>query len=263
MSNQENNLSRTLSRINREWEDISRSPSSDWWAAPVNIEEPYEWHFTLRGPDSTDFKGGLYHGRFVLPFKYPFAPPAIFILTPNGRFELNKKVCLSISSFHPELWQPAWGIRTMLEALRGFLETPAEGAVGSLEWPSETRRALAIESKHWRCSVCQKTNSELLKSTEQDLTAEPLEVHNFISKTESTQNIEEESLCHPTPTEEASPETTAVKPIQGRSVIWELLDLFGPARGTFVMTLIVDIHLVVVFSVIGILLSDIILNPPK
>jgi hypothetical protein len=26
------------------------------------------------------------------------------MLTPSGRFETNKKICLSISSFHPKNW---------------------------------------------------------------------------------------------------------------------------------------------------------------
>ena len=29
-------------------------------------------------------------------------------LQPNGRFELNKKICLSISAYHPEYWRPSW-----------------------------------------------------------------------------------------------------------------------------------------------------------
>ena len=31
------------------------------------------------------------------------------VAQPNGRFELNKKICLSISSYHPENWKPTWG----------------------------------------------------------------------------------------------------------------------------------------------------------
>lgn len=27
---------------------------------------------------------------------------------PNGRFEVGKKICLSISGHHPETWQPSW-----------------------------------------------------------------------------------------------------------------------------------------------------------
>ena len=58
-----------------------------------------EWHCTLRGPAGTDFEGGLYHFRIRLPAEYPFRPPSIMLLTPNGRFELNTKVNAYITSF--------------------------------------------------------------------------------------------------------------------------------------------------------------------
>ena len=29
-------------------------------------------------------------------------------IQPNGRFALHQKICLSASSYHPELWQPSW-----------------------------------------------------------------------------------------------------------------------------------------------------------
>ena len=58
-----------------------------------------------------------------LPPNYPFAPPEILLLTQSGRFEVNKKICLSISSFHPESWQPSWGIRTALIALTAFFDS--------------------------------------------------------------------------------------------------------------------------------------------
>ena len=50
-----------------------------------------EWHCTIRGPTGTEFEGGLYHFRILLPSEYPFRPPSILMLTPNGRFELNTK----------------------------------------------------------------------------------------------------------------------------------------------------------------------------
>ena len=53
-----------------------------------------EWHCTIRGPADTEFEGGLYHFRITLPPEYPFRPPSIIMLTPNGRFELNTKVRL-------------------------------------------------------------------------------------------------------------------------------------------------------------------------
>jgi ubiquitin-conjugating enzyme E2 J1 len=113
-------------------------------------------HFTIRGADGTDFEGGVYHGRILLPPDYPFKPPHIMFLTPSGRFDVNTKVCLSFSAFHPELWQPAWGIRLILEALISFLPTPADGAIGALDWSSAERKRLAVKSRSWECPCCGK-----------------------------------------------------------------------------------------------------------
>lgn len=75
-------------------------------------------------------------------------------LTPSGRFETNTKVCLSFSAYHPELWQPAWGIRLILEALISFLPTPADGAIGALDWSSKERKRLAKDSTKFCCKSC-------------------------------------------------------------------------------------------------------------
>lgn len=77
-------------------------------------------------------QGGIYHGRILLPAEYPFKPPAFMMLTPNGRFQTGTKICLSISSHHPEHWQPSWSVRTALTALIAFMPTPGQGAIGSL-----------------------------------------------------------------------------------------------------------------------------------
>lgn len=54
-------------------------------------------------PDSM-YSSGKYHGRILLPHNYPFSPPDIMLLTHNGRFECNTKICLSITSYHPDMW---------------------------------------------------------------------------------------------------------------------------------------------------------------
>jgi ubiquitin-conjugating enzyme E2 J1 len=75
---------------------------------------------------------GIYHGRIILPPEYPMKPPNVIFMTPNGRFELHKKICLSISGYHPETWRPSWSIRTALLAMIGFMPTHGNGAIGSL-----------------------------------------------------------------------------------------------------------------------------------
>ncbi|KAJ8556968.1 hypothetical protein ON010_g8995 [Phytophthora cinnamomi] len=55
----------------------------------------------------------------------------------------RRKICLSISAYHPEEWQPAWGVRLILEALISFMPTKGEGAIGALDFPPEERKRLA------------------------------------------------------------------------------------------------------------------------
>ncbi|KAI5476489.1 ubiquitin-conjugating enzyme E2 J1 [Pseudohyphozyma bogoriensis] len=121
-------------------------------AAPLE-EDLFTWHFTIPGPGG-DFEGGVYHGKMILPPEYPFKPPEVYMLTPSGRFEVNKKICLSISSFHPESWQPSWGIRTALIALSAFFASEPKGAVGSLDAPPPERRRLAKCSRNFQCAGC-------------------------------------------------------------------------------------------------------------
>jgi len=47
------------------------------------------------------------------------------------------------------MFQPAWGIRLILEALISFLPTPADGALGALDWTSEERKKLARKSAQY------------------------------------------------------------------------------------------------------------------
>lgn len=128
----------------------------------------FEWHFTIRGPVGTDFEGGIYHGRILLPSEYPFKPPNIVFLTKNGRFETGTKICLSISAYHPEHWQPAWGVRTMLEAIISFLPTEGQGAIGALDWTPRERKKLAKESVSFKCPICGEVRDLLSESDERE-----------------------------------------------------------------------------------------------
>lgn len=164
---------KALTRIHREWKDIEGNPPVDWRASPVtdsNGDLDYlDWHFTFRGPPDSEFSSGVYHGRICLPSNYPFGPPSFKFLTPNGRFEVNAKICLSVSSAHPEQWQPAWGIRTMIEALRTFMATPSPGAIGSIEWPKDKRLECANLSLSYTCPQCKTSNSVILGLPETSL----------------------------------------------------------------------------------------------
>ncbi|GAB4843019.1 Ubiquitin-conjugating enzyme E2 32 [Ancistrocladus abbreviatus] len=135
-----------VKRILQEVKEMQSNPSDDFMSLPLE-ENIFEWQFAIRGPRDTEFEGGIYHGRIQLPAEYPFKPPSFMMLTPNGRFETQTKICLSISNHHPEHWQPSWSVRTALVALIAFMPTNPNGALGSLDYKKEERRALAIKSR--------------------------------------------------------------------------------------------------------------------
>ena len=158
-----NTKSPTIKRILKEATELSAHPDPTLHAAPLEANL-FEWHFTIAGPPSTPYSHGVYHGRIVLPPTYPLRPPSFRFLTPSGRFEVNREICLSISGHHEETWQPAWGIRTALWALRAFMEGDAKGQVGGMEMPQRERERLANESCTWRCHGCGgRSNQDILK----------------------------------------------------------------------------------------------------
>ncbi|KIW03453.1 uncharacterized protein PV09_05223 [Verruconis gallopava] len=160
-----NKKSPTIKRIMREAAELTSNPSPDYHAAPLD-SDLFEWHFTLRGPADSPFSAGIYHGRITLPPQYPLRPPSFRFLTPSGRFECNREICLSISGFHEETWQPAWGIRTAILALRSHMDAPAKGQVGGVESDDATRRRLAETSRSFTCQVCGRSNKAILDEQE-------------------------------------------------------------------------------------------------
>jgi hypothetical protein len=74
-------------------------------AARLPLAMPLEddilvFHYVLEGPEGTPYAGGHYHGYLKFTSEYPLKPPAVLMLTPSGRFEVNQRICLSMSDYH-------------------------------------------------------------------------------------------------------------------------------------------------------------------
>jgi len=133
-----------IMRLQKECQRLAREPVEHIVAEPKpnNI---LEWHFVITGPLATPYEGGQYHGKLLFPSEYPYKPPAIMMLTPNGRFNTNTRLCLSMSDFHPETWVPAWSVASILNGVLSFMleSTPT---VGSVEKSLAERQKLARAS---------------------------------------------------------------------------------------------------------------------
>ncbi|RCK64300.1 Ubiquitin-conjugating enzyme E2 6 [Candida viswanathii] len=134
-------------RLQKEFKTIESSPPPYIIAKP-NDENILEWHYVITGPEGTPYEGGQYHGILRFPTDYPFKPPAISIITPNGRFSTNTRLCLSMSDYHPDTWNPAWSVATILTGLLSFM-TGDESTTGSIQTTDAVKRKLAADSKRW------------------------------------------------------------------------------------------------------------------
>ncbi|PSK35189.1 hypothetical protein C7M61_004853 [Candidozyma pseudohaemuli] len=137
-------------RLNKEYKTIQANPPPFIEAKP-NDENILEWHFIITGPPSTPYENGQYHGLLRFPSEYPFAPPAISMVTPNGRFACNTRLCLSMSDYHPDTWNPAWSVSTILTGLLSFM-TGEDSTTGLINTSESVKRRLARDSKKWNNS---------------------------------------------------------------------------------------------------------------
>jgi ubiquitin-conjugating enzyme E2 J2 len=63
-------------------------------------------------------------------------------LTPNGRFQTNFRLCLSMSDYHPQSWNPAWSVSTILTGLLSFM-IEGTATTGSVVSSDDDKRELA------------------------------------------------------------------------------------------------------------------------
>ncbi|KAF6039345.1 UBE2J2 [Bugula neritina] len=128
-----------------------------------------EWHYVVAGPENSPYQGGYYHGKLVFPQQYPFKPPSILMMTPNGRFKCNTRLCLSISDFHPDTWNPAWSVSTILTGLLSFM-LEDQPTLGSVTTTKEVKRTYAIQSLSF--NLGNQTFCELFPELAQELREE-------------------------------------------------------------------------------------------
>lgn len=98
-------------------------------------------------------------GKIICPPEYPAKAPKVIVLTPNGRFHTwNEGICLSISDYHPESWNPVWKFSQIVVGLTSFWQTTEDtyGGVYSHEVPTKNGESrqdclirLAKESRDW------------------------------------------------------------------------------------------------------------------
>ncbi|XP_021948979.1 ubiquitin-conjugating enzyme E2 J2 isoform X2 [Folsomia candida] len=144
MSKEKRTTGTALSRLRQDYMRLKKDP------VPYIVAEPLpnnilEWHYLVRGPENSLYEGGIYHGKLKFPPEFPFRAPSIYMITPSGRFKTNTRLCLSISDFHPDTWNPAWSVGTILTGLLSFMLEKSP-TLGSVETNDMEKKSFALKS---------------------------------------------------------------------------------------------------------------------
>jgi len=133
-------------RLTRELKAILSNPLTDPRVYTTPVENNLlEWHYVIEGSKDTPYEGGFYWGKLIFPKEYPLKPPGVMMLTPNGRFQTGRRLCLSMSDFHPESWNPMWSVSTIITGLISFMVESAP-TLGSIDTSTTEKKKFAYHS---------------------------------------------------------------------------------------------------------------------
>lgn len=114
------------------------------------------WYFIVYDLKDTLFENGVFFGKIKLPNEYPLKAPDFYFITPNGRFDTNKKICTSFSSFHQETYTSTWNILTMMEGMISYMtDLESNSGIGIIITTDDEKKSFAENSLNWN-----KNNSE-------------------------------------------------------------------------------------------------------
>ncbi len=134
-------------RLMKEHKDILDNPNPNFVAEP-DPDNIFNWHYCIYNLKNCPYEGGYYHGMLKFPKEYPLKPPSVLMITPSGRFECNARICLTISDWHPEQWNPVWKVESIIMGLLSFMLSE-EHSVASIHESEAVRKKFAKESLDW------------------------------------------------------------------------------------------------------------------
>lgn len=130
-------------RLARELKAIQTNPMTNPKVYTRPLESNLlEWHYVIEGSKDTPYETGFYWGKLIFPKTYPLKPPSVMMLTPNGRFITGRRLCLSMSDYHPESWNPMWSVSTIITGLISFMAETAP-TLGSMESSTAQKKKYA------------------------------------------------------------------------------------------------------------------------
>lgn len=132
-------------RLQGDMKLLKKQPLDHVHAAP-DPDNMLIWYFMVKGPKDSHYANGHYIGKIMHSPDYPFKAPDFMMLTPNGRFATEKKICLTNSGYHSESWSAIWNIRSIMLGFISIMMDDSTGGISHIKRSKEERLEMAKAS---------------------------------------------------------------------------------------------------------------------
>lgn len=138
---------------------ILRKHPLKYVSAQMDDKNVLIWYFLIIGPKLYDpgvgidkecpYGDGHFIGKIMHSPNYPLKPPDFMMLTPNGRFTINKKICMSNTGYHSNEWSPSWTIKAILQGFLSIMLDDTEKGISHIKNDFKSRKKMAEDSKQY------------------------------------------------------------------------------------------------------------------
>ena len=136
-------------RLTKDYSKLMKDPVEHCWVAP-NDNDILTWHVMFELQDAP-FKGCQVLCILTFPKNYPMKAPDIKVLTPTGRFETDRTICMTNTGYHNECWSPLWSLSSLIVGFISSFYEPQVG-LGHLSEPAQVCQKHAVNSKHFNAT---------------------------------------------------------------------------------------------------------------
>ena len=152
MSNLTAEQSLTKRRLEGEVRNLEKNREA-YYQVVQDTNDIFLFYFCYHNDDKkSPYYGGYYIGKIVLPKDYPKNPGDFYTLTPSGRFEENKKICLTNSGYHKENWTAMWNISNMVVGFVSIFTSDDTSGISHIKKSPTERKDLAAKSVGYNLS---------------------------------------------------------------------------------------------------------------
>lgn len=186
----------TEKRLHNELKDLNKN-KMEFIQGIQDENNKLVFYFLLKGDKGSSYDGGYYIGKILLPQDYPVKPGDFLMLTPNGRFDIDKKICLSNTGYHLDSSSPIWSIRNVLLGIYSIWMDDKESGISHIKQTSQQRKEHAKKSIEYNktkymnifvnFSQFVNENGEILSESEQKIAFETKKKKKSKSKEEDNE----------------------------------------------------------------------------